>query len=89
MFFLRLRHRNHVISGLAKKIHFKNVGWCFVRRFFKQYISMVLLPPNYASGRVMQILRKSMSVIVTSNFGNCDFKFNLHCVNQVALHGLR
>ena len=30
-----------------------------------------------------------MNVTETSNVGNCDFKFYLHYVNQVALHGVR
>ena len=50
---------------------------------------MCLLPPKYASDRVMQILRKSMNVTITSNNGNSDFKFFLHCVNKVAKHGMR
>ena len=50
---------------------------------------MVLLPPNYAPDRVMQILQKHMNVTVTLNVVNWDFKFYLHYVNKVAYHGMR
>ena len=30
-----------------------------------------------------------MNIIVTSNVGNCDFKFYSHHVNQVARYGMR
>ena len=87
---LRLCHQIYVISGLAKKkTHFKKHGVAFCLPIFQQYIGMILLPSNYASDRVMQILRKNMNVTVTSNAGNCDFKFYFHCVNQVAEHGTR
>ena len=75
-----LRHKRSCKKDPFKK---KNrVAFC--SPIFQQYIGMVLLPPNYASDRVMQILRKSINVTVTSNVGNCDFKFYLHYVNQVA-----
>ena len=81
-----LRHQIYVMSDLAKRTHFRKkknkVAFCLP--IFQQYVGMVLLPPNYASDRVMQILRNSMTVTVTSNVGNCDFKFYLHYVNQVA-----
>ena len=86
--FLRLRHPIYVISGLAKRTRVKNrVAFCLT--IFQQYIGMVLLPPNYAPDRVMQILQKRMNVTVTLNIVNWDFKFYLHYVNKVAYHGMR
>ena len=52
----------------------KDTWVAFCSSIFQQYFGMVLLPPNYASDRVMHISRKSIKVTVTSNVGNCDFR---------------
>ena len=53
---LRLRHQIYAISGLAKRTYFKSIRVAYCSPILQQYIGMVLLPPNFASDRVMKIL---------------------------------
>ena len=51
-FFSNLRYQIYVISGLALKMHFKNLRVAFCSPIFLQYIGMGLPPSNCASARV-------------------------------------